>query len=185
MLVLLLAALATPPDLVPLTEQGVHLAVPDGWKSWIDIDKHNATCALGLSTSLRLYWYDYKERLGLDRLLDITLQTTRDNVPIGTLVEIERRPAHDGAARALLAEYRLWRYRMNVVIVAFNDALHDRMVVAVTLADPDRFTEIDAPDLTARVVASLHTDDDPRREQLALNPPERRLYDEPLGSLLP
>jgi hypothetical protein len=180
-----LAAHAAPPVLVPLSEAGIYLAAPEGWRSWINVEEHNATCALGLATSVRVYWYAFKERLPIDRVLDIVLQVTRDNVPFGEVVELERMPVLDGASRALKAEYRVLGYQMTLGIVAINDALHDRMVAAVMLADPATFADLGGVQLAAAIAASVRSDADPAAELAALNPAERRLYPEPAGSLLP
>lgn len=184
-LTLWLAARAAQPVLVPITEAGMHLAAPDGWRSWFNVDERNATCALGLATSVRVYWYPFKERLPIDRVLDIVLKVTRENVPFGQVVELERVSILDGASRGLKAEYRVLGYQMTLGIVAINDALHDRMVAAVMLADPATFDDLGGVQLAAAIAGSVRSDRDPATELLTLDPPERRLYAEPVGSLLP
>jgi hypothetical protein len=74
---------------------------------------------------------------------------------------------------------------MTLGIVAINDALHDRMVAAVMLADPATFADLGGVQLAAAIAASVRSDADPAAELAALNPAERRLYPEPAGSLLP
>jgi hypothetical protein len=184
-LTLWLAANAALPALAPISEGGMHLAAPEGWRSWFNVDEHNATCALGLATSVRIYWYPFKERLPIDRVLDIVLKVTRENVPFGEVVELERVAVLDGASRGLKAEYRAFGYQMSLGMVAINDALHDRMVAAVMLADPATFDDLGGVHLAAAIAASVRSDGDAAAELIALNPPERRLYAEPVGSLLP
>lgn len=183
--VLLVPLALAAPSMTTVAEGGVSLRVPDDFKAWIDVERHSATASLGLATSIRLYWYDFKRKLTLDESVDIILRVTQENVPFGRVEPRERVSTLGGFARVQLGQFGLLGYRMRVDMLAINDPVHDRMVAAVLIAPPESYDDAAAVDLLASVAASLRTDGDEALEQRAMNPPERLLYRDPPGSLLP
>jgi hypothetical protein len=177
------ATAGEPPPLLPHVDQGVHVAVPDGWKPLVLASDHQLTLSSGLVSSVTLFWYDAKPNADA-RILDEVLRVTSENLWFGSATEVSRTTFPEFGASGMHAVVRVLGYVMPMGIVIVNDALLDRLVVAVLVTDPWSFESWDGVALAAQVASSLWLDGDAEREA-AWRPPEYAYFLEPAEAPLP
>jgi hypothetical protein len=178
-----LAIAGEPPPLHAHVEQGVHVGVPEGWKPLVLPSDHQLTLSSGLVSSLTLFWYDAKPNADA-RILDEVLRVTDENLWLGSATEVSRQAFPDIGGSGMHAVVRVLGYVMPMGIVIVNDALLDRLVVAVLVTDPWSFESWDGLTLAAQIAGSLWMDGDVEREA-AWRPWEYAYYNEPAAAPLP
>lgn len=167
-LLALAVALAAPPPLVPTTEGGLVLPVPEGWKLQAKRAAGNVTLSADLTTTATLFWYPYRSLATPDLMLDIVLETVNDMLPIGTASEDSRAglPGYVGPhlpRRAALsnAHVTVLGYRMDVAMIALIDQPAQRMFAGFLLAPPDTFAELDGAALLTEITLRFRLEEDP------------------------